>query len=80
MMSCSVYNWGSWLGKGHHCSSAGWALGSEKIPVYHALCVLTLSVLLLLLFFSFAVLLNCLYTNPQVFAFSSHSAPHPMEG
>jgi len=41
-------------------------------------CIFSLSVLLLLLFFSFAVLLNCPYPDPRVFTFffSFHSSPH----
>ena len=52
-----------------------WASGSEKIE----LCVFFLS---LLLWFSspFAVLLNCLYPNPQVLPFPSDSPPHPTGG
>ena len=56
-------------GAGHvrlvFCLGASWAWDDEKI----ALCVFFLSVLLLLSSCPFAVLLNCLYPNPQLFAF-----------
>jgi len=41
------------------------------------LCIFFLSVLLLLSFSSFAVMLNCLYPNPRVLPFSSNCPPHP---
>ena len=50
------------------------ALGSERVALCMPLfCVFFLSVLLLLLFALFAVLLNCPYPDPPVLPFSSHS-------
>jgi len=64
-MSCLVFEWGSWPG-------ARWASSGDKI----ALCIFSLSVLLFLFSSPFAVLLNCLFPNPQVLPFSSSSPPH----
>ena len=77
-MSCSVYNWESWLGGDRDCGlGAGWASGFWVVRnciVHHSHCVMSIIVI----FFSFsAVLLNCLYPNPQVLPYSSNSAPHP---
>jgi len=48
--------------------------------VNHPLYLLFISVLLLLLLCSFAVLLNSLYPNPRVLPFSSNSPPCPTRG
>jgi len=80
LIPCAIMlgdEWGSWPGEGNHCSGARWALGSERV----ALCIpLFLSVLLFLLFTSFAVMLNCPYPSPRVSPFSFHSSPHPTRG
>jgi len=63
---------GSWLGGGESL------LGRERVALCIPLfCVFFLSVSLLLLFASFAVLLNCPYPDPRVLPFSSHSPLHP---
>jgi len=59
--------------------SGHWAV-RESFSVSSFVCTFFLGVLLLLLFTSFAVLVNCPYPDPQVFPFSSHSPPHPMAG
>ena len=62
----------------------GSALGFGGWELLHAfcclLCIFFLSVLLLLLFTFFAVLLTRPYLNPRVLSFSSHSPPHPSGG
>jgi len=65
-------------GKGYLLLSSG--LGTrqwEHCTVYSLFCIFFLSVLLLLLLSSFAVLLNCLYPNTQALLFTSDSPPHP---
>ena len=68
--------WGSW--------AAGRSRGSggESGSVRSAVCVFSLSVLLLLLLPLFAVLLNCLYPDPPVSAcfFPFSSTPRRGEG
>ena len=75
--------WGSW--PGGRQSWFGSARGTGRWELLCAFCslfcVFSLSVLLLLLLPSFAVLLNCPYPNPPVFfPFSFHSLPHPSGG
>jgi len=52
----------------------------ENCTVCFLLCIFFLSVLMLLLFSSSTVHLNCLCSNPRVLAFSSNSPAHPMVG
>ena len=52
----------------------------ELLCVFPCFCIFFLSVLLLLLFASFAVLLNCPYPDPGALPFSSYSPPHPSGG
>jgi len=58
------------------------ASDSESCSVHFAVCFVyfLLSVLLLLLFASFAVLLNCPYPDPRVLSIFFHSSPHPSGG
>jgi len=56
-----------------------WASGGGRVALYIPLPFF-LSVLLSLVFASFAVLLNCPYPDPQVLPFSSNSPPHPSGG
>ena len=75
----SVYNWGSWLEEGNHCSGAGWALGSEKIALcitHFALFVTIIVVLFLFLCCSVKLSLSQL----RSFAFFLSSSPHPTPG
>jgi len=81
-MLCS--GWGE-LDEGEVSRGTGarWASGGESCSVHFAVlfCTFSLSVLLLLLFASSAVLLNCPYPDPRDFAFFSfHSPPHPSRG
>ena len=79
MPSCSVPRGGPARGEVNHGSGACWALGGESATLCVPLtfCIFFLSVLLFLLFVSFAVPLNCPYSDPWVLLFSSHSPPHP---
>ena len=80
---CWVPGGGAGWGEGSYGSGACGAPGGESCSVHFTVlfCIFFLSVLLLLLFISFAVLLNWPYPNPWVFAlFSSHSPPHPSGG
>jgi len=52
----------------------------ELLCVFPFFCIFFLSVLLLLPFASFAVLLNCPYPDPRVLPFPSHSPLHPSGG
>jgi len=78
-------------GKVNGSSGAHWASGSESYSVRSlgrervALCIpLFLYILLVsggvVLFASFAILLNCPYPDPRVLPFSSHSPLHPSRG
>ena len=62
----------------------GRALGIGQWELHHTFCCLfcifLLSVLLLLLFASFAVLWNYPYPDPRVLPFSSDSPSHPSRG
>ena len=64
-MSCSVFKWGAGWRRGSCYSGASWALGGENT----ACCTCFLSVLLIVVFFSLCLLLNCSHSNPRVFAF-----------
>jgi len=70
--------WG-WRGKGNRCLAVCQACNDKRelLSVFTWFCILFLSVLLLLVFSSFAVLLNGPYPNPRVLSFSSDSPPHP---
>ena len=47
MISCLVLKWGSWLGKGNHCSEAWW----ENCNLYHSLLyILFISITVVVLF------------------------------
>jgi len=72
VMSCSAFQCEAGWRRGFCYSGASWALGGENF----ACCICFLSVLLL--FSSFAILLNCSHPNPQVFClFPSDSPPRP---
>jgi len=86
-MPCAVMlgSMGGELGRGGSWSWLRSTLGlgqKELLRAFHCLlCLFFLSVLLSLLFTSFAVLLNCPYADPRIFTFFSfHSAPHPSGG
>jgi len=67
-------------GEVNHGSGVHWASGGERVALCIPLfCIFFLSVFLLLLFTSFAVLLNCPYPSPWVLPFSSDSPSHPSE-
>jgi len=79
-MPCSVYNWRSRPGQGDRWSGAGWTsrLGGEKSHRISLALYIVLSVLLLLFFSLFSVMLNCHYPSPWVllFFFRFFSLPH----
>ena len=68
----------SWGGFGQGAAVAAWRqaghwlLGGEQLPC----ASLIFSVIIIIVNFSFIVLLNCLYLNPWV-SFFSDSSPHP---
>jgi len=68
--------------EGSHGSGACGASCGESCSVHFRslFFIFSLSVLLLLLFASFAVLLNCPYPDPRVLPFSFLSPPHPSGG
>jgi len=78
VMSCLVLDGATGQGEVNHCSRARWAWGGERqlLCVFPCFCTFFLLVLLLLLFASFDVLLNCPYPDPQIFPFSSDASPH----
>jgi len=82
VLSCSVLNGGAGWGEVNSGSGACGASGSESCSVHFRglFCISFLSVLLLLLFNSFAVLLNCPCPDPRVLPFSFRSPPHPSMG
>jgi len=69
----------SWLGS---VLGTGWGGGGsipEPVYSYLFLYILLLSIVVVL-FASFAVLLNCHYPDPRVLPFSSHCPPHSSRG
>ena len=65
------------------CPGTGYATGRravrKKIVLYIIWVAYSLLLLLVIVVFSFVVLLNCLYLSPQVLLFV-HSPPHPAVG
>jgi len=80
MLSCSVLSQGADWGKINRCSGVHWALGGERVALCTPLFCIFLSVLLLLLFASFAVLLNCPYPDPQLPPLLQIPLPTPAGG
>ena len=82
VLSCTVLSRGSWPGGRQLQLGRAWGIGRwELLCAFRCLICIFLSVLVLLLFASFTVLLNCPYPNPPVFCLSSfHSPPHPSGG
>ena len=81
-MSCTVLSVGAGQREFNHGWGAHWASGGERklLCVFPCFCIFFLSVLLLLQFTSFAVLLNCPYPKPQVLPFPFNSSPQRGRG
>jgi len=79
--SCLVLSRGAGRAEVNCSLEVRWAAGGERVLlcVFCCFCIFFLSVVLLLLLVSFAILLICPYPD-AVFPFSSDSPPHPSGG
>jgi len=73
-------SWGSWPGSSNCCLGTGWVSFIRwwaTAFVHHLFCIHIIVTIIIIIISSFALLLNCLYLNLQVFTFS-HPPPSPM--